>query len=282
MKKALSLVISALLAASLTLNVSTPLMATADMRQPGDVNDDGLVNIEDIMLIRAHIFGETELAGDDLAAADLDFNREINLMDIRLVRDIIFGAQPECFALYKDFLESREWCWMEDDEGYGFRETNFNITEYKIFDFDGDGVPELWLWAYYSSDFFFQSIYGFYTILNGSVVQLLHTSKPYPSSGFWISTKYNKESGNYVIEKEGKTYDYNIEDYIYETTFYNMANGKLEVTEIFGGELLGFTFNEKATYILNQKIVSYEAFKQAGEKYEWPMDEYFVLHREWR
>jgi len=72
----------------------TPFNAV-DARCYGDVDGDGLINITDILLIRDAIFG-AELPEDDFAAADITRDGAINIDDILAVRDVIFGLRdPE-------------------------------------------------------------------------------------------------------------------------------------------------------------------------------------------
>jgi len=58
----------------------------------GDINGDGQVNITDILLLRDFIFGTQTPKGAQLTAADLSGDDNINLSDILIIRDIIFGV----------------------------------------------------------------------------------------------------------------------------------------------------------------------------------------------
>jgi len=59
----------------------------------GDVNGDSKVNIEDILLVRDIVFG-AEATDAQEAAADVNKDTRINIEDILLIRDIIFGTPP--------------------------------------------------------------------------------------------------------------------------------------------------------------------------------------------
>ena len=69
-------------------------------------------------------------------------------------------------ALYEKFIQSRQWAAGEAD-------LPADITAYTIFDFDGDGIQELWLEAYDETGPQKSGISGFYSIKNAQVEQLL-------------------------------------------------------------------------------------------------------------
>ncbi|MCL2433432.1 MAG: dockerin type I repeat-containing protein [Clostridia bacterium] len=279
MKKTVSLVTAALLAISLGINITmlTPLNAAVEMRQPGDVNGDGLVNIQDIMMVRDHIFGRTELAGDDFAAADIDFNRKIDIMDVLLIRDVVFGAEMEWAGLYREFLESDEWCLLENKDDV---KASFDMVEYKIFDLDGDGVPELWLRAD-GLDKKNMPKYAcwFYSIVDNAVVKLLHGSVTIDSIGTTIYTMYNIETGKYVIAKNIKHHD-DVSS-ISTTKYYDIANGKLVEIETLCSKTTKINDDFEFSHTIDNMTVTYEAFRQTHAKYEWPMDKYYIVHRDW-
>ena len=60
-------------------------------RLKGDVNDDGNIDLFDLIAIRDHIFGKITLEGDALEAADVNGDVLINIFDVMLIRDHIFG-----------------------------------------------------------------------------------------------------------------------------------------------------------------------------------------------
>jgi len=57
----------------------------------GDVNRDGSIDVDDILLIRGHIFGHHTLQGLEFAAADANADETLDIDDILLVRAHIFG-----------------------------------------------------------------------------------------------------------------------------------------------------------------------------------------------
>jgi len=77
---------------AVTLQSTAALLAAPAARQMGDVVFDNIINVEYIMTVRNHIFGQT-LTGDDFIAADISFRNNVDLDDILYIRDIIFGAR---------------------------------------------------------------------------------------------------------------------------------------------------------------------------------------------
>ena len=57
----------------------------------GDVNDDGVINVLDIVLTVNIILGLHDSTPEEFCAADLDGNEEINLLDILSIVNIILG-----------------------------------------------------------------------------------------------------------------------------------------------------------------------------------------------
>ena len=53
--------------------------------QPGDVNGDGLINMQDVLLIYQHIRGRVHLTGAGLAAADVNGKDGVTMQDVLLV-----------------------------------------------------------------------------------------------------------------------------------------------------------------------------------------------------
>ena len=58
---------------------------------PGDINDDGVVSIMDLLLIVFHLLETNEMTGEQLQLADLNFDQIITIMDVLLLSDIIMG-----------------------------------------------------------------------------------------------------------------------------------------------------------------------------------------------
>lgn len=69
---------------------------------PGDVNNDGVVDEDDVQAIQDHMLGNEELTGDAFLAADLDGNGKINTRDLGLVHRILLGTYvPQRLYVYK-------------------------------------------------------------------------------------------------------------------------------------------------------------------------------------
>jgi len=84
-----------LLAALIAVSAVSPVPTAAYERSPGDVNGDGVINIEDIMAAVNHIFGSETLSEEALRAADINGNGEVDIGDILAIAAIIFeGYSP--------------------------------------------------------------------------------------------------------------------------------------------------------------------------------------------
>ncbi|MFQ6609440.1 MAG: dockerin type I domain-containing protein, partial [Fidelibacterota bacterium] len=59
---------------------------------PGDVNNDDIINILDIMSIINYITNGVEFSPEEFLAADLDENSDINVIDIVLIVNIIINT----------------------------------------------------------------------------------------------------------------------------------------------------------------------------------------------
>ncbi|QIK57580.1 endo-beta-N-acetylglucosaminidase [Erysipelothrix sp. HDW6A] len=60
----------------------------------GDLNNDGLINISDMMVIRRHILNIKPLTGFDLIDADLNNDGQLNISDMMVIRRHILGIKP--------------------------------------------------------------------------------------------------------------------------------------------------------------------------------------------
>ncbi len=60
---------------------------------PGDVNDDGVINIIDLIKMKKYIVGMITLTGREFAAADLQEDQIINSLDLIKLRRILLGIE---------------------------------------------------------------------------------------------------------------------------------------------------------------------------------------------
>ncbi|MCL2434299.1 MAG: beta-propeller domain-containing protein, partial [Clostridia bacterium] len=93
MKKMISLLMTALLLVA-TASGMVAVNAAPDegFFARGDVNADGVINIDDILRIRDHVFGIKKLTGDLLLAADINRDGKVDINDMLALRDHIFGT----------------------------------------------------------------------------------------------------------------------------------------------------------------------------------------------
>lgn len=64
-------------------------------REPGDVNNDGKVNVVDVMLVMRHALGLDTLDPADLEVADVNGDGAVNVQDVTLIMQIALGVDPE-------------------------------------------------------------------------------------------------------------------------------------------------------------------------------------------
>jgi len=57
----------------------------------GDVNGDGMVKINDLILVQSHILGKTKLTNEKLYAADVNYDSYVKINDLILVQSYILG-----------------------------------------------------------------------------------------------------------------------------------------------------------------------------------------------
>ena len=72
----------------------------------GDVNQDGQVDIQDIVMIVEHALGSNQLIGQQLQAADYNNDGMVNVMDVLgIIEDIIVQAPPQQRASMRQKLQ---------------------------------------------------------------------------------------------------------------------------------------------------------------------------------
>lgn len=57
----------------------------------GDVNGDGRINYEDLLLVKWHLLGAIQLTGDAFIAADTDSDGDVSLSDLSNIRLHVTG-----------------------------------------------------------------------------------------------------------------------------------------------------------------------------------------------
>ena len=58
-------------------------------RLPGDIDQDGVISVYDMLAIIDHIIGVTELEQDQFNSADINFDTYIDVFDLLLLSNII-------------------------------------------------------------------------------------------------------------------------------------------------------------------------------------------------
>ena len=203
--------------------------------------------------------------------------------------------------IYYEFMQSGEWrndnTWYWDDEGSLVPEW-LEISAYKIFDFDDDGVKELWLEAYEDGGYSRWGYSAFYSVENGQVKRLLYGHLSQGSiGGGWVVAYYDTQTEKHLLSLIGSFGGFGGRGS--SGKYYEYENGELnEAFSIFSEwhpnrdyydeEIEGLlhyvdeddydtVWHRVAIYEINDERVTKEAFEQMKERLIDPIDEKFIL-----
>ena len=174
--------------------------------------------------------------------------------------------------LYEEFLESREWALMEDGAG-DLSEWDFELAAQKIFDFDGDGVDELWIEA--SEPGGFDLFSGLYTIESAQVKELLSGYVTGGSiGGNCVVAYYDTQTQQHIVSLVGYAGGIGGGGGVRYGTYYEYENGQLrEVLDLKLESLYG----REPVYTVNGEQVTEEKYNQTLARLTKPTDETFLL-----
>lgn len=133
--------------------VFCPSSASAAERSYGDINGDGALNVEDVVLVMRHILNLESLSSDQLELADVNGNGAVNIQDATLIvqkvlalveqfpvdgleTDAFFVVEPNHNSIY-----GQSWTAATNLE-INLGDSSFNVTT------DTDGVFEMHEWEY--------------------------------------------------------------------------------------------------------------------------------------
>jgi len=195
--------------------------------------------------------------------------------------------QPDVNKVYLTYMESNAWAWLPHPEESRQELLNYNedgrykVIAYRILDFDGDGLLDLWLWAIDDESkgcSYTPSISGFYSIMDGKVERLLSGYFSGGSiGGDFITVKYNLETSEHVLVLYGVWGGFG--GRAKTERYYSMQNGKL--TEL---DSLWYVYywatesrEEEEKYEVNYEPVSEEVYNQIAAKYTTPVDDQYIF-----
>lgn len=100
--------------------VCTAYGVAAAVVKKGDANLDGKIDIDDVLLVRDHIFGTVVLTGNKKEAADVNSDSLINVSDITMINHIIMGSpsftavhfdgmQDSCVKRFSQAMDNKQW-----------------------------------------------------------------------------------------------------------------------------------------------------------------------------
>ena len=173
-------------------------------------------------------------------------------------------------GLYEAFLASKQWKLMEDGAG-DLVEWDFELTAHKIFDFDGDGVDELWLEA--SEPGGFDKFSGFYAIEDAQVKELLSGYITGGSiGGDEVAMFYDTQTKQHLVSVVG--YAGGFGGNASYGTYYEYKNGHLrEVLDL----KLESLFEREPVYEIDGEQVTEAEYNQALARMTEPTDKTFLL-----
>jgi len=168
-----------------------------------------------------------------------------------------------------------EWDLFADGD---YENCGLEITAYKIFDFDGDGVSELWLEAYEDSVAWSWGMSGFYTVESSQVKNLIIGRQTGGSiGGDYIVMGYDNSAGCHIVVKTGFVGGFGGQ--ITYSAYYDYKAGQL--TEIANTEN-AFFIDEKIPreFMVNGKIVPEDDYWALEERFSEPIAPFYYLHEE--
>jgi len=212
-------------------------------------------------------------------------------------------TQEKYEKIYLQYMESAQWKndYEPQDEFEPADMTDYTITAYRIFDLDGNGIPELWFCA--EAPDTFAGPRGperrdFFCAIEDSLVKQLLSG--YISGGTMggdeITVKYDTEKQNHVICKTGyaggfggvmswlEIYDFSglsiVKTMQYSQisqTASNYSDGELDKPDLYY-PFTDITWGNEAAYTvyrINGGQVSKEAYEQLSDRFINPVDESF-------
>ena len=198
------------------------------------------------------------------------------------------GEQSGSEKILKEYMDSGQW--LKDlagpyivDEWNLFADGDYEnwrleITAYKIFDFDGDGVSELWLEAFEDSVTWSWGMSGFYTVENGQVKNLIIGQQTGGSiGGDYIIMGYDNFTGRHVVVNTGFVGGFGGQ--LTYSSYYDYEFGRL--TELISVENT-FYIDEKEPreFMVDGEIVLEDDYWAVEERFVEPIDPFYYLHEE--
>ncbi len=177
-------------------------------------------------------------------------------------------------GVYLDFMQSDEWAKGTDGYGEAYDISGIGINAYKIFDFDGNGTPELWLEALDYSGIRPWGISALYTIEDSTVRNLL---LGYQSGGTiggeYLVIRFDTQTARHVIALEG--YAGGFGGSAASSRYYDYQDG--ELTEIGSTSIINDGESGTTEYKINGTVVSAEAYEAVSARFEAPADNSYTM-----
>jgi hypothetical protein len=184
-------------------------------------------------------------------------------------------------TLYTAYMESTDWAWQthpyETSRGplNSDEVSRFKVTASKIYDFDDDGVLDLWFKAEDSADDYSQrSVMTFYcTIADGRVKQLLNGFSGRGRGGHHVTIMQHQELPMFVVAHIDTMGSRNLAGEIITISYYSIKNGELSTLETarYSDNWMLRSSGSESKYGVNGQPVSQEEYYKVVDKYIKPI-----------
>ena len=191
-------------------------------------------------------------------------------------------------AVLIEYMDSGQWLVdllgpdIEDEWGLFAGEEpetcELEITNFKIFDFDGDGINELWLEAYEDSVTWSWGMSGFYAVVDGEVKNLIIGQQTGGSlGGDYVVMGYDIANKRHIIMKSGfVSFVDEPRGQITYSSYYDYFNGELRFIAALENT---FYVDEKIPreYFVDVMPVSEEEYFDMEARFREPIDPLYYM-----
>ena len=172
-------------------------------------------------------------------------------------------------AILQEFMDSGLWLGA-------YTEIGLEVTSFKIFDFDGDGISELWIEAYEDSKMWNFGISRFFTVIDGQVEMLLFGEMSGGSiGGDRVVSAYDTLNNCHVIGLMGYAGGFGGEGAYCK--YYGYNSGKLNEIANFHMTVYWADSDEDDEYIVDGNPLSLQEYEEALLRFTEPVDKRYIL-----
>ena len=184
------------------------------------------------------------------------------------------GAKQEKMSEYvemlQNFAESGEWknhCEIDGD--YGADPSQCNELEYSIFDIDGNGIPEMLVYAGAPHTGFFNMSMSCFCVIENDEISVVLSGDTVDGSmgGRTVSMVRKKDTGELQIVSHLQVGGFGGK--MYENSFYSYNNGSLQKELCIKSTTYFDTNNDENEYLIDEVAVTSDEIDRRSAEYEW-------------